>query len=300
MKAKFREFFAKHQHLIVIALILAVILAAVTPTAIFFTMWIGAYTPKCGFPELKAEEVFRVTVMCSEHRTTELWSFCLALDDDRSLNEEERQAFCAVFNQAPTTQCIKAGGETLCSISVHRKQASVSGEMYQLLGHADGSYSLSGGGENWYITETSALAFLAYRRCEAEPGYLEIPRERVCKADDVVAATLYTWVKVNQPETVELTREQIEAFCAFLEERLLPEAYSYRRADRLRNGNTGWQVILTKQDGSTWYVQYNDGQGGLSLSYQIPEGKDPAVSVGYTCQDEAAVAALPELLETVP
>ena len=304
MKEKFRNFFAKHRHLIVISLILAILLAALTPKLIPLGLKLGIGKSLEEFPELKAEDIMRITVQCFEHNNREQRYFQLLFNDERTLGEG-MEDLCTLLSAAPTTPCLQTGGEKLCSFSVHWIRAPkgvnpLVGATYSVLRYPDGRYSLHGTAHygshaNWYISEESASALLAHRRCEAEPDYLEFPRRDVCNAEDVVSATLYTWVQLNQSESQELTQAQIETFCAFLEEELLPAEFEQEHT-RVRHGKTGWQVILTKQDGTIWYVQYNETQGGLSLARQYPKGERPPRSAGYTCEDEAVVAGLPDLL----
>jgi len=308
MKAKFREFFEKHRHLIVISLIFAIILAALTPKLIPLGLRLGLSEPLDEFPELKAEDIMRITVQCFEHNNREQRYFQILLKDERTLGKG-MEDLCALLSAAPTEPCLQTDGEKLCSFSVHWIRApkgvnTLVGATYSVLRYPDGRYSLHGTAHygshaNWYISEESASALLAHRRCEAEPDFLEHPRRDVCNAEAVATATLYTWEQQNQTESVELTKEQIKAFCAFLEEELLPAEFEQERT-RVRHGKTGWQVILTKQDGTTWYVQYNEAQGGLSLARQYPKGERPSHSAGYTCDDEAVVAGLPQRLEDVP
>jgi len=121
------------------------------------------------------------------------------------------------------------------------------------------------------------------------------PRKDLCDPEQITSASLLTREKQIEAEPTELTREQIETLCAFLEDTLLPERYSRKNYSSSPYGSNGWQATLSMQDGLIWQVQYNNWQRCLSLYCASSVSSNPK-AVGYTCEDEAAIAALPELL----
>lgn len=307
MKEKFRGFFAKHRHLIVIALVFAIILAAVTPLVVPLGLEAEKrFAPSIAaprFPKLQAHVFQSYTVHCYEHVNTEAALFRMDTEDEwtQTLGLD---ILCALLNKAPEGHCDQKEWETLCSISLAWKDESKvlyprSG-LYHLLQHPDGRYSLRGSDRHgriahWYISEESAQALLAYRRCETEPIQHQSPRAPLCSAENITACTLITWENRTKSTPLELSRNQIETLCIFLETQLLPAEYVQQYIS-ITHGENGWQATLTVTDGTTWFVQYNDTQGCLSLSCRFSDGRKQNMAAGYSCIDEAAIAALPELI----
>ena len=304
MREKFREFFAKHQHLIVIALVFAIILAALTPLLVPLGLKleekinlpeIDLPSPIVRFRKLNAKKIQYYTVSCDKIPSSA--ENDALLDTVPRKSPEEIAALCTILNEAPLKQDQgDSDHESLLSISLHGTLVIYH---YSLV-CADGRYSLTGTGRfggwaSWYISEESARALMAYCYCTKDSLHSN-PRKDLCDADQITAASLLTWENQVYTEPKELTREQIETLCAFLEDALLPERYSRKKySNSPPSGSNGWQATLSMQDGLTWQVQYNSWQRCLSLCCEDSVSTNPK-AVGYTCKDKSVLAALPELI----
>ena len=303
-----KDFFAKHRHLIVIALIFAVILAALTPLVIplgldvekKLNLSLGATR----FIKLKAEKFQSVTVHCFEHENAEL-QFFRADNGDIHTQAQELDALCVILNDASLNPCDqKSSWSTLCTFSFNWHDESQvlfpeSGD-FCLLRHSGGGYCLRGTDSrgrivHWCISKAAAQSLLAYRQCEVVPPQPENPRAQVCDTENISSVSLLTWENRTKTAPVELSRAQIETLCVFLELHLLPASHEGQNI-ALTHGENGWQTAMTAEDGTIWYVQYNDTQRCLSLSCHFPDGERQTSAATYSCEDEAVLASLPELL----
>ncbi|MBE6955526.1 MAG: hypothetical protein E7449_06445 [Ruminococcaceae bacterium] len=302
-----KDFFAKHRHLIVIALVFAIILAALTPLLVPLGLEIeekiGLNLAAPRFSKLNAQDFQSYTVLCREHVDIEGSLFRMELEEEWT-QTQSLDALCSLLNEAPEEPCDQVDGEYLCAISLTWKDESQvlypRTGLFHLLRHPDGRYSLRGldpRGQtvHRYISKEAAETLLAYRRCEADPQPPQSPRAHVCNTESILSATLITWAAREKSAPLELSQVQLEVLCAFLEENLLPCEY-VRQHVALCHGENGWQATLSAQDGTLWHVQYNDTQRCLSLSCQFSDGEQMGIAAGYTCADETALAALPELL----
>jgi len=310
-----KNFFEKHRHLIVISLIIAVILAALTPLVVPLGLEledridlpkISLPTIVARLPKLDAEDFVQASVRCTEHEDAEraaLYAYVF------SKQQEDLQQLCRILSEAPEKRTGRpTRGEIVCSIvlgydeSLWKKTRGTSAD-YTL--YFDGEqYTLRGKGRNgepadWFISEASAQALLAQCPCRLDSCPAE-PRAYLCQRQNIASATLRHWQDRNHSPTMELNEAQTEKLCAFLEEHLLPARMAQVPAATPIHGANGWQVTITTLDGIEWLVQYNDTQNCLSLYCRFPDHGKPRNAVGYYVDDLTAIPTLPDLLEDTP
>jgi len=307
-----KDFFAKHRHLIVIALVFAVILAALTPFLVPLGLEleeridlsvIGLFSTGTRLRKLDGELFERYTIQCDEHPLSEEQR--IFLGSDLWTRTSGVQELCTILNEAPTERNTeKFRGFEIMKIWLHWRELSGQ-EVYSLIDH-NGRYSLQGPARNgetvrWYISEESARALKELCFYKAEPAF-ENPRTVVCDAANIAAAELTAWTDGKRTKPVDLTQQQIEEACAFLEQELLPARYSRPIAalQTYPSGKNGWQLTFTTKEQTTWLVQYNDEQGCFSLCRVFHDSVPHRVAAGYHYSDEQTIAALPSLLEEVP
>ena len=314
MKAKFREFFEKHRHLIVIALILAVILAALTPLVIPLGLELEDKIdlPRIELPARRvrllkadADDYSAFTVRCALRDTEAIMLFQRA----KWISTDNVQQLCTLLNSAPTEYC---GGEEWYNGHIFSLYQTEKTQNYPrldatyYLSEEDGRYVLGGLGRNgkmtgWYISDADAQALIDLCPCSTEP-YYHNPREYISDPAHITSASLLTWTEEAWADPVELTQMQIEALCTFLQENLVSAKFSSLPLGIHPDGENGWQVTITTQEGIIWRVQYNDFRHCLSLCCTFPHGEQPQTAARYTypLAEKANIVGLPELLEEVP
>ena len=314
MKAKFREFFAKHRHLIVISLILAVILAALTPLVVPLGLELEDEIdlPKISLParrvrlmKVDADDYSGFTVRCALRDTEAVMLFRQA----KWAFTDNIQELCSLLNSAPEQYC---GGEDWYQGHIFSLYQTERTKYYPPLGatyyllEEDGRYVLRGRGRNgkmtgWYISDADAQALMAFCPCSTE-SYYHNPRQYISDPAHIASASLLTWTEEKWADPVELTEAQIEELCAFLQEQLVPAKFSSLPLGIHPDGENGWQVSITTKEGITWRVQYNDFRHCLSLCCTFPDGEQPQTAARYTypLTEKTKIVALPQLLEEVP
>ena len=308
-----KNFFAKHRHLIVISLIIAVILVALTPLVVPLGLEledridlsaIELPSPGARLRKLDGEFFESYTIRCDEHPVSEEQR--IFLGSDKWTRTSDVQELCTILNDAPTERNTeKFRGFEIMKIWLHWRELGGQ-EVYSLIDH-NGRYSLQGPARNgetvrWYISEEAAWALLEHRFCQAEPDYLENPRAVVCDAENIASVSILSWTDGRQTTPEKLTQQQIDRACAFMEQELLPARYSRPIASEQTypSGKNGWQLTFTTQDETIWLVQYNDEQGCLSLCRVSYDSQPARVAAGYHYSDKKTVATLPDLLEDAP
>jgi len=305
-----KNFFAKHRHLIVISLIIAVILAALTPLLI--PLGLGAEQPvtsvlqQISMQTMRAESYREVYVACHRHNRAE---------DTDAIYGSCKQILTTRESIAPLIEALKQAtgkpAETdydsrqnhLCQIDLYKTDA-----WYRVRTHScyyvdleNGTYYLRhyGFGQSWQISEEDAWAILENCLCEQQP-VVENPRAALCDRQNITSVSFAAWTDRAEVESRELTREQIDALCAFLTGRLTEVDFS-GSIQFYSSGKDGWRLLFTLTDGTVWHLEYYDiPRYFLVLGVVSPGAEEPERFATYKVGEESEFANLPELLEEVP
>ncbi|MBE6955524.1 MAG: hypothetical protein E7449_06435 [Ruminococcaceae bacterium] len=282
-----KDFFAKHFYRILIGFSAALLLAILI---------IPQFPPK-----LDITDYASCTVSCLTYRKNKETQI-LFRGLTETLYTKELEEIFTLLKDAPQQRCGKLPDrEDLCQFTL--KPLS-SGPQYPrksvsyTLFRTEGRYGLSTDSwfnkkAAWYISDESAQLLMEYCFCSIPSA--DEPRAYLCDPAHINAATLQTWSDRVRSDPVALTTAQIETVCSFLEERLLPVSYHYSQLTHLIHGENGWQLVLSAQDGLTWYVQFNDEQNCLSLCCAPPDG-NVVDTAGYAGFSADTLSTLPELL----
>ena len=316
-----KNFFTKHRHLIVISLIIAVILVALTPLVVPLGLEledridlpkITLFKQTTRFRKLEAQHMKSYSAFCErhDHRTAEEAIFSGKHSYKGAV--EGLEELVAILNDAPEARIsLSEQGELLCTLHVFYTDRAQSNlrrreEQFALYG-AEGQYSLRRFRANrnekdaaWSVSEATAQAILAYLPCETQPYYGN-PRMQVCDAENIAAAELTTWVGGVQSAPAALTEKQIETLCSFLEAEFLDLIYARSEGVSPAPTENGWRVLFTLADGAVWQMKYSCSVScSLSLG-PVPEGRTtPEKSARYNLARENPFADVPELLGDVP
>lgn len=301
MKEKFRDFFAKHRHLIVIALVFAIILAALTPLVVPLGLEVehrfNLLPSRTQFPKLRARDIESCVITCqAQSDAAKEWRIFGLSTRTRP---QEFDALCQALNEAPETisKHENPGGE-ICSIVLYPKTERArrftlhyAGEKYSLVSTARNRRPAT-----WYISEESAQALLSFCPCNGEP--YDTPRSALCLPENITKAEFTVWVDDTYADACTLTPEQIETLCAFLEEHLIPLRVGATQHHPLMapSGDNGWKVMFTMADGSAWRLVYGDVLHAPLLCYSETALGIWGTGLTYSGADREAFSALPELL----
>jgi len=251
MKAKFREFFEKHRHLIVISLILAVILAALTPLVV--PLGLGLDKIINIPPRLRPSQYREVSVWCMQHEEGK----CSACYTERDLEE-----LCTTLDRARGKRDDCSGfARELCSFTFDSK-IPTTGATYRLITD-EGQYKLTTTKNRetftWQISEQDARQILRYCWCAEDP-VPNNPRRVFTDPEQLSSVSLRVYQSGELQTQLSLTRAQIEALCTELEAILQTTATKslQKTLNALPSYGTVNRWQFTRQDGAVWQLQYTD------------------------------------------
>ena len=297
MKEKFREFFAKHRHLIVISLILAILLVFATALAMRKSLERDIGKWSVFRISVSRQQTGSVTLRGSHSGLSTLYGFNCCTTQYQGA---ELRQLCSMLNREVGESVTENNGwEARCELSLRTRTGKFEG--YILL-EKNGSYRLRGTHyyRTWELSEEGALALLAYASC-SHPAFSETPRELICEADNIVRAELTTCVDLGKTVTTALSEAQIETLCAFLGEHLLQQEETDGNYRQITVRADGWLIEFRMADGYVYRLQYL-GAGQYRLLFgAVPEGETrPKGHRVSQLEKENVFSSLPELLEEVP
>ena len=259
-----KNFFSKHRHLIVISLIIAVILAALTPLVVPLGLELDEKLSVTYRPRVHAIVYQGARVTCRQHDG----KGCSASYTKQALGE-----LCRIINRAPEKR-EEPGitGNELCTISLLKKPDARSPATSFTLSKWSGRYRLSTRkgyrSLSWSVSDETAQRLLSYCWCAEEPAP-DNPRRMLTDPALLKSVQLERYEDGEVAETLHLSPAQIEAVCARLEELLeLVHAGSTTYTGAVPHLGTVSNWTFTTKDGQTLCLRYR--HDGVSLSIYNP------------------------------
>jgi len=290
-----KNFFEKHRHLIVIGLIGAVILTVCTALAIRAKMKQDLARMQ-EFQIVPRKQV--VVELMPSHSSEVIWLF--GANCKTQYYKKDLKQICKLLNEHVMERTSnQSTAENLCTVTF--KDRNRDAEVY-VLKHRRGNYYLSCVTQwgTWQISEQGTRELMAYIRCD-HPTFEQSPRELLCDAQKIEAASITLPREREDPVTTALTAEQIEALCTFLSKHPFEVKTRRHYTVVLPVSAGGWSMDLCMEDGYTYRLQYL-GPGQYRLLFGlVPEGENnPDSMCAYQLEEENPYANLPDLLEDAP
>jgi len=288
-----RRFFGKKRNLIVISLLVAAILAALTPYLIPLVLNIEPLLPH-KLPEFDPETISSVSFICSLHDETleqmrAVYGGCSAIYRD-----EECREICRLLGTITQERTIRVG-QALCTIRVKDQKAP---REYILWQGADGHYLTCVGEQrwSWLVPEQTAEALLGHCRYARMSVPETAPRALLADPTQIAEISLYTCTDTAAALPIAFSAEEIARFCTFWEE--LDGQIRYQRLFYQElNFTSGWELELTLTCGTVLRLQhFAHPYRFLTLGAIFPGQTLPDNMAQYVIEGEADLLDLPALL----